>query len=84
MTAKPTYVVQTFEKKRGRLVPTTKEVAPSESGARKKAEAVAGRMPGAAAISIVVDAESGEVQAATILGTWGEIPDDFAESLMGG
>lgn len=84
MSAKPTFVVQTFERKRGRLVPTAKEIAPSESGARKKAEAVAGRMPGSAAISIVVDAESGEVQAATILGTWGEVPEDFAESLLAG
>lgn len=84
MAGKPTILVQTFKKVRGRLVPGPQEVAPSESGARKKAEALAGRMPGAAAISITADPETGEVQAATILATFGEVPDDFAESLMGG
>ncbi len=84
MPGKPTFVVQTFVKKRGRLVPGTKEIAPSQSGALKKAEAVAARNEGAAAITVVVDEESGEVQAATILGTWGEIPEDFAESLLNG
>ena len=58
-------------------------MAPTESGALKKAEAMADRMPGTAALKIVADEETGELEAATILGQFGEIPDDFAESLQG-
>ena len=53
-----------------------------ESGALKKAEAMAGRMPGTAAIKVVADDETGELEGATILGQFGEVPDDFAESLQ--
>ncbi|MGX9981064.1 hypothetical protein ACN9MF_12755 [Methylobacterium fujisawaense] len=41
-------------------------------------------MPGAAALKMVADDETGELEGVTILGQWGEIPDDFAESLQGG
>lgn len=83
MAMKTTYVVQSFEVKRKRLVPGTKEVVGTESGALKKAQAVAGRLPGAAALRIVADDETGELESATILGQFGEVPDDFAESLQG-
>lgn len=84
MSGKPTFVVQAFVLKRGRLVPGDKAVAPSEGGALKRAEALASRSPGAAAISVVADPETGEVHAVTILGTFGQVPDDFAESLTSG
>jgi hypothetical protein len=45
---------------------------------------MAGRMPGTAAIKVVADDETGELEAATILGQFGEVPEDFAESLQGG
>lgn len=83
MPGKATYVVQTFERKRGRLVPTTKDVAPTQAGAVKRAEAIAGRMLGAAALCVTVDPETGEAWTSTILGTFGEVPDDFADSLLG-
>ena len=79
-----TILVITFERKRGRLVPTTREVSPTEAGALRKAEAVAGRKPGAAAVRIVADDDTGDVESATVLQTFGEVPDDFAESLTGG
>jgi hypothetical protein len=82
MAMKTTFLVQTFVIKRKRLVPGDREVAPTESGALKKAEAMAGRMPGTAAIKVVADDETGELEAATILGRFGEIPDDFAEGLQ--
>ena len=50
----------------------------------KRAEAMAGRMPGTAALRIVADDETGELESATILGQFGEVPDDFAEGLTGG
>ena len=83
MGMKTTFVVQTFAIKRKRLVPGDREAAPTESGALKKAEAMAGRMPGTAALKIVADDETGELESATILRTFGEVPDDFAEGLEG-
>ncbi|WP_043351547.1 hypothetical protein [Methylobacterium sp. B1] len=49
----------------------------------EKAETLARRMPGAAALKVVADDETGELEGVTILGQWGEVPDDFAESLQG-
>ena len=82
MAMKSTFMVQTFVIERKRLVPGDREVSPTESGALKKAEAMAGRMPGTAAIKVVADDETGELEGATILGQFGEVPDDFAESLQ--
>ena len=84
MGMKTTFIVQTFVIKRKRLVPGDREVAPTENGALKKAEAMASRMPGTAAIKVVADDETGELESATILGQFGEVPEDFAESLQGG
>ena len=84
MALKTTFVVQTFKVVRKRLVPGDREVAPTASGALKKAEAMAARMPGAAALQVVADDETGELEGVTVLGQWGDVPDDFAESLQGG
>lgn len=82
MANKTTFIVQAFVMKRGRLVPGTKDVAPTQNGALKRAEGLASRMPGTAAICVVADDETGEVSAISILGTFGQVPDDFADSLM--
>ena len=84
MALKTTFVVQTFKVVRKRVVPGDREVAPTESGAMKKAEAMAARMPGTAALKVVADDETGELEGVTILGQWGEVQEDFAESLQGG
>ena len=83
MAMRTSYVVQPFELHRKRLRPARQEASQSESGALKKAENLAKRMPGAAALKIVADDETGELESVTILGQWGELPDDFAESLQG-
>ena len=83
MATKTTYLVQTFNLKQKRLVPGQRDVAPTESGALKRAEAMARRLPGTAALRIVADDETGELDSAAILGTFGEVPEDFAESLTG-
>lgn len=83
MAMKTAFVVQPFEIHRKRLRPARQEPTQTASGAIKKAENLAKRMPGAAAIRVVADDETGELEAATILGQWGEVPDDFAESLQG-
>ena len=83
MAMRTSYVVQPFELHRKRLRPGRQEQSQTESGAIKKAENLAKRMPGAAALRIVADDETGELESVTILGQWGEIPDYFAESLQG-
>ncbi len=83
MAMKTTYLVQTFSLHRKRLRPDRPEPALSEHGALKKAEIMAARLPGTAALRIVADEETGELESATILGQWGEVPDDFADSLRG-
>ncbi|AWB20849.1 hypothetical protein DA075_07920 [Methylobacterium currus] len=79
-----TFMVQTFEIHRKRLRPGNRDVAPTENGALKRAEAIAGRMPGAAALRIVADDETGELESVAILGQFGEVPEDFAEQVSGG
>jgi hypothetical protein len=82
MAFRTTHVVQAFVMKRGRLALGQKDVAPTEAGALKRAEALASRTPGAAAIKVVADDETGEVQSIVISGQFGQVPDDFAEQLQ--
>ncbi|UYW24863.1 hypothetical protein OKC48_16450 [Methylorubrum extorquens] len=82
MAMKTAFLVQTFVLKRKRLVPGDRQVSTTSSAALKRAEAMAARMPGTAALQIVADDETGELESATILGQFGEVPDDFAESLQ--
>ena len=84
MSTKTTFFVQAFERKRGRLVATTRTDAPTASAAEKRAEALAARAPGAASVCITADAETGEIHVATIMATFGEIPEDFVERLTEG
>ncbi|MCE4226195.1 hypothetical protein HCU64_20810 [Methylobacterium sp. C25] len=84
MAIKTTLVVQSFIIKRKRLVVGDREMTPTESGALKKAEAIAKRIPGTAAIRVMADYETGELERATILGQFGDVRDDFAESFAGG
>ncbi|MEE7449436.1 hypothetical protein MRF4_17375 [Methylobacterium radiotolerans] len=84
MVIKTAFVVQPFEPHRKQLRPAWQEPAQPESGALKKAENLPQRMPGEAALKVVADDETCDLEGVTILGQWGEIPDDFAESLQGG
>jgi len=52
MAMKTAFVVQPFELHRTRLRPARQEPAQTESGALKKAENLANRMPGAAALKV--------------------------------
>ncbi|GLS44242.1 hypothetical protein GGR33_003181 [Methylobacterium brachythecii] len=60
MAIKVTFVVQSFVIKQKRLVLGGPEVARTESGALKKAEAMASRVPGTAAIRVMANDETGE------------------------
>ncbi|KQO83268.1 hypothetical protein ASF36_25460 [Methylobacterium sp. Leaf90] len=68
MAMKTTFLVQTFVLKRKRLVPGDRQVSTTSSAAVKRAEAMAAGMPGTAALQIVADDETGELESATILG----------------
>lgn len=84
MALTTSFVIQPFELRRKRLVPGRQEASPTASGAIKRAEGMSARVPGVAALRIVADDETGELESATILGQWGEVPEDFAEGLRGG
>lgn len=75
------YLVQAFEHVDGRLVPTLRRDAPSEGLALRQAEALAGRLPGAAALKLV---SHGTAETTTILGAFGDVPDDLSDGLAGG
>lgn len=83
MALKTSFMVQSFSIHWNRQKPNRSELAQSENGAPKKAEAMAAQMPSRAAIRIVADDETGELESATILNRSEEVPDGFAESLQG-
>ena len=84
MANKTSYFVQAFQMKRGRLAPGKRDLATSEGGAIKKAEAWASREKGTAAVMVTADDETGEVSDAAILGQYGDVPDDFLDQIKGG
>jgi len=81
MTTPARFVVQAFEHVAGRLVPTLRRSASEEGDALRQAEALAARLPGAAALRL---APEGQDEPPTILGAFGDVPDDFSEGLAGG
>ncbi|WP_210497084.1 hypothetical protein [Microvirga antarctica] len=82
MTIRTTYLVQTFEIHRKRLVPTIRTAVKTEQQAERMAQSAAERKSGAAAIEISADDETGEVSHIRIISTFGEVPEDFAELLQ--
>lgn len=82
MAARTSFVVQGFDHVDGHLVATVRNVAQNESHALQQAEAIARRLPGAAAIRYVV--QDGGPEMATILGAFGDVPDALADGLAGG
>lgn len=84
MAIQTSYFVQAFAMNRGQLRPGKRDLAPSESGAIKKAEAWAAREKGVAAVKVVADDETGEVSDAVVLAQHGQVPEDFADRIKGG
>ncbi|WP_147081688.1 hypothetical protein [Methylobacterium haplocladii] len=82
MAADTAFWVEGFEHVAGRLVPTTRRTALGESNALQQAEALARRLPGAAAFALVTGEDGSEAQ--TILGAFGDVPDDVMDGLAGG
>ena len=79
MATQTLFVVQAFEMRRKRIVPTTKEQVKGEAQALRQAERTAERNGGAIALQIAVDSETGEVEQTQIVGKYGELPDNLDE-----
>ena len=79
MATQTLFVVQTFEMRRKRIVPTTKEQVKDEMQALRQAERTAERKGGAIALQIAIDSETGEVEQTQIVGRYGELPDNLDE-----
>ncbi|GEP10029.1 hypothetical protein [Methylobacterium gnaphalii] len=77
-----TFSVEGFEHVDGRLVAITRQRARGQSEALLQAEALARRLPGAAAFALRVNRDGSEVR--TILGAFGDVPDDIIDGLAGG
>ncbi len=80
---KTIYVVQLFELRRKRLVPTTKVEARDENNARMKAERQIATKPGAVVLAITLDTDTGEVESTKLVARYGETPDDLDQMLGG-
>jgi hypothetical protein len=79
MADQTVFVVQAFEMRRNRIVPTTKEQVKNEMQALRQAERTAERKGGAIALQITVDGETGEVGRTHIVARYGEIPENLDE-----
>ncbi|GLS42046.1 hypothetical protein [Methylobacterium brachythecii] len=77
-----TFFARGFEYVLGRLVATTDSAANSQTEALLRAETLARRLPGAAAFAVRPQRDGTEVR--TILGAFGDVPDDVIDGLAGG
>ncbi|MCE4223944.1 hypothetical protein HCU64_09295 [Methylobacterium sp. C25] len=82
MADETSFSVQGFEYVGGRLEATMRNPARSQTEALLHAEALARRLPGAAAFALS-PREDGS-PARTILGAFGDVPDDVIDGLAGG
>jgi hypothetical protein len=71
------YMVQTFEMRRARLVPTLQAPATTAESARRGAERTAERKAGAIAVEMTIDEDTGAVDSSRVLGSFGKVPDDI-------
>ncbi len=79
MASQTIFVVQAFEMRRKRIVPTTKEQVKGEAQALRQAERTAERKGGAIALQITVDSETGEVEQTQVVAKYGDLPDNLDE-----
>ena len=81
--AQAVYVVQSFEMRRARLVPTLREPATTAESAKRRAEREAESKGGAIAIEMMIDEDTGAIDSSRILGSFGQVPDDIEASMEG-
>lgn len=69
------YIILPFRKNNQKLVAAEMRPASSEAGAIKIATSMSGRFIGVAAYAVMVDEESGDMNAPRLLASFGEVPD---------
>lgn len=69
------YIIMPFRKNNQKLVAAEMRPASSEAGAIKIATSMSGRFIGVAAYAVLVDEESGDMNAPRLLASFGEVPD---------
>ncbi|KAB0539871.1 hypothetical protein [Pseudochrobactrum saccharolyticum] len=69
------YIIIPFRKNNQKLVAAEMRPASSEAGAIKIATSMSGRFIGVAAYAVMVDEESGDINAPRLLASFGEVPD---------
>ncbi len=69
------YIIMPFRKNNQKLVVAEMRPASSEAGAIKIATSMSGRFIGVAAYAVMVDEESGNMNAPRLLASFGEVPD---------
>jgi hypothetical protein len=82
MAASTAFWVQGFEHVEGRLEPTTRRTALGLNDALQQAEALARKLPGAAVFAVETWDDVDETT--TLLGAFGDVPDDVIDGLAGG
>lgn len=78
-----TYAVQVFTLRDGRIARCRRITATSAYDAINTAAATVPTVPFPAALSLFSD-EEGRVWTTTVIGSFGETPEDFAESMLDG
>lgn len=76
-----TYVIQPFHIHRKRLVPSQGVPAKTERQAVGDGRRIAGSKAGAAVLKILADDETGEPSSIEVIERYGDIPDEFEESI---
>ncbi len=81
MPIRTTYAVRVFERSGARLASGKRVAAATMVSACHMAQALAAKHVGAVALRIVTDDE-GRHPTATVVGKFGEIPDNFVEGML--
>ena len=69
------FIIMPYRKAKGKLSIAEMRPASSEAGAIKIATSMSGRFIGVAAYAVMVDEESGDMNAPRLLASFGEVPD---------
>lgn len=76
-----TFVIQPFHVHRKKLTPSQATPAKTRSAALNDGRRIAFGRPGAAVLRILADDETGEPSSIEVIERFGEIPEEFEESI---
>lgn len=76
-----TFVIQPFQVHRKKLTPSQPSPAKTRHQAVTDGRRIASGRPGAAVLRIVADDETGEASSVEVIERFGDIPEEFEESI---